>query len=113
MKHALVTPLLKKPSLDPEELSNYRLVSNFSYLSKIIERVAQIHEHFLVNSILSVHQSAYRLNHSTETAFLCIIEDLLVAADRGDGAALLHFGSKRCVRHYRSYDLDAETFTSL
>jgi hypothetical protein len=91
MKHALVTPLLKKPSLDPEELSNYRPVSNLSYISKLIERVvaAQIHEHFSANSILSVHQSAYRLNHSTETALLCICEDLLAAADRGDGAALL------------------------
>jgi hypothetical protein len=91
MKHPLVTPLLKKPSLDPDELSNYRPVSNLSYILKLIERVvaAQMHEHFSANSILSVHQSAYRLNHSTKTALLCICEDLLATADRGDGAALL------------------------
>ena len=28
-KHAVVTPLLKKTELDPEELSNYRPVSQF------------------------------------------------------------------------------------
>lgn len=90
MEHALVTPLLKKLSLDPKELSNYSPFFNFSYISKLIERVvAANHEHFSANSILSVHQSAYRLNHSTETALLCICEDLLAATDRGDGATLL------------------------
>ncbi len=29
------------------------------------------------------------MNHSTETALLCICEDLLADVDRGDGAALL------------------------
>ena len=39
IKHAVVTPLHKKPSLDKEVLSNYRPVSNLSYLSKILEQV--------------------------------------------------------------------------
>ena len=34
-KKALVTPLLKKPSLDQNNLRNYRPVSNLSFLSKI------------------------------------------------------------------------------
>ena len=91
MKHALVTPLLKKPSFDPEELSNYRPVFILSFLLKLTERVvtAQIHEHFSANCILSVHQSAYRLNHSTKSALLCTCGDLLTAADRGEGSALL------------------------
>ena len=59
-----------------------------SYILKLIKRAvtAKIHEHFSANCILSVYQSAYRLNHSTETAPLCICEDLLAEANRGDGA---------------------------
>ena len=38
-KSAIVTPLLKKPSLDPSDLKNYRPVSNLSFMSKILEKV--------------------------------------------------------------------------
>ena len=38
-KHALVKPLLKKASLDPNGLSNYRPVSNLPFLSKVMERL--------------------------------------------------------------------------
>jgi hypothetical protein len=38
-KTAHVTPVLKKPSLCPEQLSNYRPVSNLSFLSELTERV--------------------------------------------------------------------------
>ena len=36
-KHALVLPLLKKTSLDPNELNNYRPVSNLTFVSKAVE----------------------------------------------------------------------------
>ncbi len=39
MKLALVTPLLKKPSMDPEVLGNFRPISNLPFLSKLLERV--------------------------------------------------------------------------
>ena len=38
-KTAQVVPLLKKPSLDPDLMKNYRPVSNLPFLSKIIEKV--------------------------------------------------------------------------
>jgi len=38
-KHATVTPLLKKPGLDADELKNYRPVSNLTFVSKLVERV--------------------------------------------------------------------------
>ena len=38
LKHGIIPPLLKKPSLDRTRLGNYHLVSNFSFLSKLIER---------------------------------------------------------------------------
>ena len=38
-KHAIVTPLLKKPGLDVNDMANYRPVSNLTFLSKLIERI--------------------------------------------------------------------------
>ena len=38
-KSAAVTPLLKKPSLDPDNPANYRPISNLNNISKIIERL--------------------------------------------------------------------------
>ena len=52
---ALVKPLLKKMSLDPDELKNYRPVSNLSFLSKVLERIvlSQLNEHLNHNNLLS------------------------------------------------------------
>ena len=38
-KHALVKPLLKKASLDPNCLKHHRPVSNLPFLSKVLERI--------------------------------------------------------------------------
>ena len=38
-KHALVKPLLKTASLDPNCLKHYRPVSNLPFLSKVLERI--------------------------------------------------------------------------
>ena len=40
-KQSVVSPLLKKSTLDNEQLSNYRPVSNLSLISKIIEHVVK------------------------------------------------------------------------
>ena len=44
-KKAVVKPLIKKSNLDPEVLSNYRPMSNLSYLSKTLKRAVadQLH----------------------------------------------------------------------
>jgi hypothetical protein len=69
-KAAIVKPLLKKPTLDPNELKNYRPVSNLSFMSKVLEKVvlAQVFSHLNSHNLISEFQSAYRLGHSTETA---------------------------------------------
>ena len=52
-RKAVISPLLKKPNLDPNILKNYRPVSNLPFLSKVIEKVvaAQITEHLNKNGL--------------------------------------------------------------
>ena len=90
-KKALVTPLLKKPSLDKEILNNYRPVSNLSYISKLVERViaAQINSHLSTNGLINKYQSAYKARHSTESALLKIQNDILINRAKGLPTALV------------------------
>ena len=71
-------PLLKKPGLDPDNLANYRPVSNLSFLSKVLEKVidAQLGKYRESKSLHSRFQSAYRAKHST--ALLKVQSDILV-----------------------------------
>jgi hypothetical protein len=46
-------------------------------------------EHLSKFHLLPVHQSAYRANHSTETALLSLFDDLLTTADQKDASALV------------------------
>jgi len=82
-KRAVLTPLLKKTGLDPNELKNFRPVSNLPFISKILEKVVlnQLQQHLSQNSLLEDNQSGNRKGHSTETAVLSVMEGLLVKAD--------------------------------
>ena len=88
-----VTPLLKKPSLDSENLKNYPPVSNLAFVSKIIEKVVglstRLSDHLTENNIYEPFQSAYRKNHGTETALLRVQNDILHAIDNKRGVFLV------------------------
>ena len=91
LKRAHVRPRLKKSSLDPDVLNNYRPVSNLPFVSKIIEKVvdARLEEHLRENDLHEPLQSAYRKHHSTERALIKIQSDILQALDSGWVAALV------------------------
>ena len=84
-KTAVITPRLKKTSLEPAEPQSYRPV-----LSKTLERLVarQLVAHLILWKLMPELQSAYRANHSTETAVLRVLADILGALDRGDYAVL-------------------------
>ncbi len=85
-KFAIVTPIIKKQGLDPDTPSNYRPISNLSFMSKTVERIVarRLNAYFNAHGLLPRLQSAYRCHHSTETAMLKVTSDIFDAADRSE-----------------------------
>lgn len=83
-KNALVHPLLTKAGLKPIN-KNFRPVSNLQVTSKITEKsvAIQLQDHMTTINLFPVFQSAYRQNHSTETALFKVKNDLLLNMDKG------------------------------
>ena len=69
---AVVSPIIKKHNLDKNCLQNYRPVSNLQFGAKVVEKAAisQISEYINSNNLFDPNPSAYRRQHSTETALL-------------------------------------------
>ena len=83
LKIAIITPIIKKASLDHDILSNYRPISQLSTLSKILEKIVpkQITNNLINNSLLNECQSAYIQGKSTETALTLLSNDILTSLD--------------------------------
>ena len=77
-KYAIIRPHMKKSSLNTEELKNYRPVSNLHLMSKVLEKlvVKRLEKHMCTNNWYDPLQSAYRSQHSTETAIPKIHNDI-------------------------------------
>ena len=69
LKHAIVTPILKKNKLDINDINNYRPISQLPIIAKLLEKVVycQLNNYLHTNQLIYNYQSAYRLHHSTET----------------------------------------------
>jgi Reverse transcriptase (RNA-dependent DNA polymerase) len=80
-KKSIIIPLIKKPTLDAENLSSYRPISNLPFISKLVERVVKdrLQEHLAHASLFNIFQSAYTKFHSTETALLALHDHLIRA----------------------------------
>ena len=82
-KAAIITPILKKVGLDVDDAKSYRPISNLTFVSKVIERIVadQIKAFLAESDLMPPLQSAYRPGHSTETATMKVISDILDAVD--------------------------------
>jgi hypothetical protein len=82
-KTSLLRPLLKKTTLDPADVRSYRPISNFSFVSNVLERFvdARLNEHIVKHHLFPVFQSAYRSYDSAETAKVSLHHDMIDAMD--------------------------------
>ncbi len=90
-KQARITPLLKKPTLNPSLLGNYRPVSLLPFIAKTLERVVfnQVSAFLTQNNLLDSNQSGFRSGHSTETALLSVVEALRLARAASKSSLLI------------------------
>ncbi|KAF7235229.1 Protein TANC1 [Varanus komodoensis] len=88
---AVVRPVLKKASLDPEVAANYRPVANIPFLGKVLERVvaAQLQSLFDETDYLDPFQSGFRPGYGTESALVALYDDLCRGKDRGSASLLV------------------------
>ena len=91
LKHAIVIPLLKNPSLDPNIFKNYRPVSLLPFLSKFLEKslFVQLDQYIENNNLHASNQSAYRSKHSCETALVSIVDDIQKLTAEGNNVAVI------------------------
>ncbi|KAF7253384.1 hypothetical protein EYD10_00388 [Varanus komodoensis] len=88
---AVVRPVLKKASLDPEMATNYRLVANILFLGKVLERVVvgQLQALLDETDYLDPVQSGFRPGYGTESALVTLYDDLCREKDRGSASLLV------------------------
>ena len=89
-KCAYITPLLKKADLDPTLSPTGRSRTCLSFPSCLSGSIvsSQLVKYLKGNDLLPDLQSAYRAMHSTETAVLKVLADILLALDSGELAML-------------------------
>lgn len=61
LKSAVLVPGLKKPSLETNDFSSFRPISNLKFVAKAIEKVVAVQtcQHILDNNLDELYQSAY------------------------------------------------------
>ncbi|KAF7252275.1 Succinate dehydrogenase assembly factor 3, mitochondrial [Varanus komodoensis] len=91
LKEAVVRPVLKKASQDPEMATNYRPVANIPFLGKVLEQVVvgQLQALLDETDYLDPFQSGFRPGYGTESALVALYDDLCREKDRGSASLLV------------------------
>ena len=94
-KEAKVTPIFKSGKRNEE--NNYRPISVLPLISKIMEHTIQVQfvAFLKENDVLSIYQSGFRRNHSTETAVIHFVEHILQHMDKQKATGALFIDLKK------------------
>ena len=89
-KESIIRPLIKKSNGELVE-SNYRPVSNLTFLNKVVVEafLLRFDKHCESEHLMPVHQSAYRQHHSCETSLCNVVNELLGNMENGRLSNLL------------------------
>lgn len=84
-------PLLKNKNLDPSVLSNLSPISKLLFLAESLEQIVPNHLKSFLHDFCNYEkfQSGFKRCHSTETALLRVLNDLLLTVDSGNSAVLV------------------------
>jgi len=82
-KTAIIMPALKKQIADPDEPKSYRLISNLTFILKVLERIVmdQVTQHLEEADLMTEFHSVYCNHHYIESALMKGFSDILDAAD--------------------------------
>ncbi|KAJ8039151.1 hypothetical protein HOLleu_16776 [Holothuria leucospilota] len=82
LKEAIISPIIKKLTLEKNTLSNYWPVSNIKVVAKIIEMTAadRLTDHLNRNNLTENYQSANKTFLYTETALLRVKKNDFISA---------------------------------
>ena len=91
LKNSHVTPVVKDSKQGINSYQNYRPISNLSFMSKLIEKsvLGNLQSHLNEENLNYIHQSAFKSQHSCETALVKIYDDLLHDLGRNRYAIML------------------------
>ena len=100
-KTAKVSPLYKNG--DSRDVQNFRPVSVLPVLSKVIERHVHdsLYGYLTENNLIYPRQSVFRKNHSTDTALIQIIDELLFNLDKNR----VIISGMVLVDYYKAFDM--------
>ena len=89
-KIAKVKPLFKNQG-NKQDIQNYRPISILPILSKVFERhiFNAVNTYLTENSFLYRFQSGFRKNHSTDTALLFLLDQVLLDLDKNNVSGLV------------------------
>lgn len=91
LKESIITPVIKRSTLDRNPLKNYQPIANLPFLFKVIEKAAscQVMAHVDSNNLGEPLQSSFKRHHSTETALLKVKNGLLHSLDNNKAVLMV------------------------
>ena len=124
-KMARVTPVYKGKG-DKLDTGNYRPISVICHIAKLLEKAAcqQLLQYLTDHNFITIDQSAYLKNHSTQTSLHRVVDDWLESMNEGELIGVCFLDIKKCfdtinhkyllqkLKKYGICDEELEWFTS-